>query len=150
MKTPILLSAALLLLAACGNSQPEQPKGPISEDRSAAFKSMMPDFMTMGKMVKGEETYEVEKFKQAAATFAANSKKPFDFFQTDPQGNGEALPAIWEKPADFTAAQQQFEAAVAKLSEAAQTADLQVIKAAYGEVGASCKSCHDSFRMPKQ
>lgn len=152
MKIPAfaaLAATAVLALAACGPSEPPQPKGPISEDRSAAFKSMMPEYMTMGKMVKGEETYEVEKFKKAAAVFAANSQKPFEHFQSDPQGNGEALPAIWQKPEDFKAAQAKFRAAVDKLTQAAQSANLEQIKAAYGETGASCKACHDTFRMPK-
>nr|WP_066080579.1 cytochrome c [Bergeriella denitrificans] len=150
MQTALLLaaSAAAFTLSACGGA-PAQPKGPISEDRSAAFKSMMPEFMSMGKMVKGEETYEVEKFKQAAAVFAEASQKPFGFFESDPQGNGEALPAIWENPDKFKAEEQQFYAAVEKLNAAAQGANLESIKAAYGEVGASCKSCHDAFRMPK-
>ena len=81
MKTrflPVALATVVLTLSACGGSgAPSQPKGPISEDRTAAFKSMMPEFTRMGKMVKDEEPYDVEKFKQAAATFAENSKKPF-------------------------------------------------------------------------
>ncbi|QEY23116.1 c-type cytochrome [Neisseria animalis] len=148
IKTFTLSAAAALLLAACGGS-PAQPKGPISEDRTAAFKSMMPEFTTMGKMVKGEEAYEVEKFKQAAAKFAEASKKPFNFFESDPQGNGDALPAIWENADKFKAEEEKFHAAVEKLNTAAQSGVLEDIKAAYGEVGASCKSCHDAYRMPK-
>ncbi|WP_253353943.1 c-type cytochrome [Neisseria perflava] len=151
MKTKCLLTAlaAALTLSACGSGEPAQPKGPISEDRSAAFKSMMPEFMSMGKMVKGDEAYEVEKFKQEAAKFAESSKKPFTLFESDPQGNGEALPAVWQNPEKFKAAEEHFRAAVDKLNAAAQSANLEEIKAAYGEVGASCKSCHDSFRMPE-
>ena len=107
MKTrflPVALAAVALTLTACGGSgAPSQPKGPISEDRTAAFKSMMPEFTRMGKMVKDEEPYDVEKFKQAAATFAENSKKPFTLFESDPQGNGRALPAIWTDTATFKA-----------------------------------------------
>ena len=94
MKTrflPVALATVVLTLSSCGGSgAPSQPKGPISEDRTAAFKSMMPEFTRMGKMVKDEEPYDVEKFKQAAATFAENSKKPFTLFESDPQGNGRA------------------------------------------------------------
>ena len=64
MKTrflPVALAAVALTLTACGGSgAPSQPKGPISEDRTAAFKSMMPEFTRMGKMVKDEEPYDVE------------------------------------------------------------------------------------------
>ena len=106
MKTQISLAAAAitLLLSACGGSGiPSQPKGEISENRTAAFKSMMPEFTRMGKMVKDEEPYDVEKFKQAAAAFAESSKKPFTLFESDPQGNGRALPAVWSDAAKFKA-----------------------------------------------
>ena len=153
MKTrflPVALAAVALTLTACGGSgAPSQPKGPISEDRTAAFKFMMPEFTRMGKIVKDDEPYDVEKFKQAATTFAENSKKPFTLFESDPQGNGRALPAIWTDKATFKAEEEKFAAAVEKLNAAAQTGKLEEIKAAYGETGASCKSCHDTFRGPE-
>lgn len=143
-----LIAAAALVLCACGGA-PAEPKGVISEERTAAFKSMMPEFTSMGKMVKGDEAYVVETFKANAAKFAQSSKKPFEHFQSDPQGNGDALPAIWADEAKFKAEEEKFHAAVARLNEAAQSGNLESIKAAYGEVGASCKSCHDSYRKPK-
>ena len=152
MKTQISLAATAitLLLSACGGSGiPSQPKGEISENRTAAFKSMMPEFTRMGKMVKDEEPYDVEKFKQAAAAFAESSKTPFTLFESDPQGNGRALPAVWSDAAKFKAEEENFAAAVEKLNAAAQTGKLDEIKAAYSETGSSCKSCHDSFRAPE-
>ncbi len=148
IKTSLIFAATAFALSACGGA-PAEPKGHISEERTAAFKSMMPEFMSMGKMVKGEETYVVETFKANAAKFAESSKKPFEHFQSDPQGNGDALPAIWEDEAKFKAEEEKFHAAVAKLNEAAQGGNLETIKAAYGEVGTSCKSCHDVYRKPK-
>ena len=124
-KTPFVPAlAAVFILCACGGGQPAQPKGPISEDRTAAFKSMMPEFVSMRKMIKGDEVYQVEKFKQAAAVFAESSKKPFEHFQSDPQGNGEALPAVWQNPEKFKAAEEKFRAAVEKLNEKAQGGNL--------------------------
>lgn len=70
-------------------------------------------------------------------------------FESDPQGNGRALPAVWSDGAKFEAEKTKFAAAVEKLNAAAQTGKLDEIKAAYGETGASCKSCHDSFRAPE-
>lgn len=144
----MLAIAATMMLTACGG-EPEAPKGPNSEARTTAFKSMMPNFSKMGKMVKGEEPYDVEGFKTAAAAFAEESKKPFEHFQQDAEGNGDALPSVWEKTEAFKAEEEKFHQAVAVLNEKAQTGDLEAIKAAYGEVGASCKSCHTDFRRPK-
>ena len=45
--------------------------------------------------------------------------------------------------------EEKFAAAVEKLNAAAQTGKLEEIKAAYGETGATCKSCHDTFRGPE-
>ena len=151
IKMTLACVATALVLAACGggSAPAASDKGQISENRTTAFKAMMPDFSSMGKMVKGEETYDVEKFKTHAAAFAANAKKPFEFFQNAPQGNGDALPNIWEKPPEYQAEQDKFLAAVANLNAKAQTGNLEEIKVAYGEVGASCKSCHDTYRRPK-
>ena len=139
---------ATLMLAACGGGA-DVAKGPNSEARTTAFKAMMPNFSSMGKMVKGEEPYEVEKFKTAAAAFTEESKKPFEHFQQDPEGNGDALPAVWERPDDFKAAEDKFHTAVSELNTAAQSGNLEEIKVAYGNAGASCKACHDTFRRPK-
>lgn len=151
IRTLLAATAATFALAACGGNSgaAAEAKGPISENRTTAFKSMMPEFSAMGKMVKGEETYNVDKFKADAAVFAENAQKPFEHFQNDPEGNGDALPAIWEKTAEFETQRDNFLAAVNELNSAAQTGNLDTIKVAYGETGASCKACHDSFRRPK-
>ncbi|MFV2029838.1 c-type cytochrome [Neisseria sp. S1] len=153
MKTALVLlnSTLVFALTACGSggTSGEPAKGPISEARTTAFKAMMPNFSSMGKMVKGEEPYDVEKFKTAAAAFAEDSKKPFEHFQKDEQGDGDLLPVTWEKPDEFNAQKEKFAAAVAELNAQAQTGNLEAIKVAYGNVGASCKSCHDTFRRPK-
>ena len=151
MKSQAAMLAGLCaaLLCACAPSEPPRPKGPLSEDRTAAFKSMMPEFASMGKMVKEEEPYDVEKFKQAAAAFVESSKKPFTLFDSDPEGNGRALPAVWSDQAKFKADQETFLTAVEKLNAAAQTGKLDEIRPAYEAVGMSCKTCHDTFRAPE-
>ncbi|MDO4696983.1 MAG: cytochrome c [Neisseria sp.] len=149
ISTLLISISATLLLAACGSNTPEVPKGEISQNRTTAFKKMMPDFAIMGKMVKGEEAFDEAKFRSAAAAFSEHAKKPFEFFESDPQGNGDALSDVWDKPQEFAAAREQFLQAVENLNTAAQTAKLDELKTAYSEVGASCKSCHDSFRRPK-
>lgn len=169
-KSLFTLAIASVLLAACGgqtanNAAPAAPaasnasapaaaaapqgKGSISEERTAAFKSFMPTFMSMGKVVKGEDAFTPEGFQAAAEKFTKEARVPFEHFQSDPNGNGDALPGIWEKPEAFKAEQDKFLAAVDKLNEVAKTGKLDDIKAAFGDVGASCKSCHDSYRRPK-
>lgn len=153
MKRTTLLLTTLCLLAACGEqgggAGQAGGKGDISQNRTTAFKSFMPTFSSMGKVVKGDDAYDVEKFKALAASFKDEARAPFEYFQNDPQGNGDALPEIWAKPAEFKAEQDKFLAAVDKLNAAAQSGNLEEIKAAYGEAGASCKACHNGYRRPK-
>lgn len=164
-----LLIASTLLLAACNDNAPTAPangsapaassastspaadggKGDLSESRTAAFKSFMPTFSTMRKMANGDQAFVPEEFKAKAEQFTKEAREPFEYFQNDPKGNGDALPVIWEKPEAFKAEQDKFFAAVDKLNAAAQGGKLDDIKAAVGEVGASCKACHDTFRRPK-
>lgn len=171
MKTTLTFLLTALALTACGGGEPSsapaqsnaaptsasaegtqtfaQGKGAISEERTTAFKSFMPTFSSMKKMANGDEAFEPEKFKAKAASFVKEARVPFEHFQNDPNGNGDALPAVWLKADAFKAEQDKFLNAVDALNTAAQTAKLDDIKAAFGNVGASCKACHDAFRAEK-
>lgn len=163
-KSLLALTLVGTLLTACGEQQAAQStassapaantapvggKGTISEDRSAAFKSFMPTFSQMRKMANGDLAFEPEAFKTAAAQFTKEARVPFEHFQSDPNGNGDALPNIWAKPDEFKAEQEKFFAAVDKLNTVAQTGKLDDIKVAFGDVVNSCQSCHDTYRRPK-
>lgn len=70
-----------------------------------------------------------------------------------PKGTGvesgmktKALPAIWEKPADFKKAQDVYQAELVKFSALADAGDIAAIKAEFPSLGKSCGGCHSSFR----
>ncbi len=60
--------------------------------------------------------------------------------------DSEALPSIWEKPQEFARAVAKAKDATAALAEIASSGDRDAIGAAFREVGASCRGCHDNFR----
>ena len=64
-------------------------------------------------------------------------------------GKTRAMPEVWSKPADFTAAQKLFTDKVGLLTAAVKAKDSAALGAAFKEVGGSCKNCHDSFRAPE-
>lgn len=72
-----------------------------------------------------------------------------------PQGTGpeagktRALPEVWTKAADFSAAQKMFAERVAPLSAAVQAKDADAVGKAFKELGGACKNCHDTFRAPE-
>ena len=61
-------------------------------------------------------------------------------------GKTEARADIWTKPEDFAAKAQEFRVAAASFNTAAQGADLGAIRSAHGDLGKSCKGCHDLYR----
>jgi cytochrome c556 len=62
-------------------------------------------------------------------------------------GDTRALPAIWDKPAEFSAAIAKFAADVKAAQASAK--DLDSFKTAYAAIGRNCGSCHEAFRKPQ-
>ena len=65
-------------------------------------------------------------------------------------GKTRALPEIWSKPDDFTAAQKMLSDRAPKLLAAAKAKDLAGVQAAFKDLGGACKNCHDTFRSPEE
>ena len=57
--------------------------------------------------------------------------------------NSEALPAIWENWEDFVSKSEDFEFAL----EGIETSTLIDLRSSLGNVGATCGSCHQKYRM---
>ena len=65
-------------------------------------------------------------------------------------GDTTVLPKVWEKPDEFAAAVKQFEDAAKVMAAAGRSGDMKQVGAAMGELGKSCKNCHENFREKKQ
>ncbi|MDQ3482362.1 MAG: cytochrome c [Pseudomonadota bacterium] len=61
-------------------------------------------------------------------------------------GKTEAKSAIWENRQDFAAKAEAFNQAAMAFQRTAQGSDLAAIRAAHGNLGKSCKACHDLYR----
>lgn len=59
----------------------------------------------------------------------------------------EALPVIWEQPEEFQKAIENAEKATAAFKEAVTAGNKDAIGAAFRDVGAACRGCHDRFRV---
>lgn len=154
--------AALTLLAACGG-QNNNAQAPAAADTASAAAAtgakasieqrehLMENYKkqmgTMAKMVKGEAPFDAAAFQQAADNLDADAGKPWEHYTPESaQEESEAKPEIWSKPDEFKKEIDKFTAATAALKVAAASGKLDDVKKPFGEVGQSCKSCHDSFR----
>lgn len=101
-----------------------------------------------GEMIKGEKPFDAAAAKDAMTKISAGWG---DFAKSFPKGTetgGEttASPKVWEDPTDFNAKG----AAMAKAAVAAASA---TTKEDFGEkfkAVATCKGCHDAYRIPKK
>jgi cytochrome c556 len=62
-------------------------------------------------------------------------------------GNTKALPAIWEKNADFQAILAAGIAAAGQMKAAAEAGDAAAYGAAMKAMGGTCGQCHQAFRQ---
>lgn len=146
MKTSFPMTIALAVVALpVAAATPQQ----MIEQRQANFKQIGKAFKGVSDALK-QSTPDVAVIKANASTLAALSTKLPTWF---PRGTGkesgvktEAAPAIWTKPAEFKAAAEKFAAAASGLRLASAGDPAQIAPAA-GALGATCKGCHESFRV---
>lgn len=60
--------------------------------------------------------------------------------------NSKSKPEAWTQPEKFKEVSDKLMAGVAKLSAAAKAGDQATVRTAFGEIGQTCKTCHDTFR----
>jgi hypothetical protein len=100
---------------------------------------------------EGRKRFDAAKVEEAANTIARHAGHIPKIF---PEGSldkpTEALPVIWTRWDDFTRIGKEMETSALALAEVAKTATTaKVILPQLGEVGKTCKSCHQDFRQAK-
>ena len=94
-------------------------------------------------------TFDAAKAKASMEAVAAHAKKAKGLFPagSDRDPKTEADPKIWQNKADFDKRLTELSTLAAAASKAT-TAD--TFKPAFQKVGATCKGCHDVYRMKKK
>lgn len=98
----------------------------------------------------GSEGFDTSIIQRAGTTIAMDAHRIPDLFpkgSTDP--NSRALPKIWENWDEFVKLAKQLEDQAQKISAAAGAEDDEDLKGKAKKMFATCKSCHDQFRKPK-
>jgi cytochrome c556 len=117
--------------------------------RQSALQLIASHFGRMQPVMKGQVPYDAAAIKANVELLKTLSVLPWAGFVVGSQAGTSAKPEVWSDAAGFKAAQSKFEGAVDKLAVAANSGDLDRVRAAFGDVGASCKACHDSYRVKK-
>lgn len=118
--------------------------------RQSALTLVGSHFGRMQPVIKGQAPYDAQAIKANVALLQTLSTLPWAAFTPDSlTPNSSAKPEVWSDAAGFKAAQVKFNEAITRLSAAANSADLDKVRTAFGDVGSSCKACHDSYRVKK-
>lgn len=141
--------AAALVLAATAMSVHAQAK---PEDsilyRQGIFKAQRWNLLPMAMMVQGKMPYDQAAFLSRAQRLEQLSHMAWEGFGagTDKGAPTKAKAEIWSDAAGFKKAQDAFQAETPKLVAAAQSGNMDQIKAAFSGVVKTCDNCHDNFR----
>jgi cytochrome c556 len=102
----------------------------------------------MGAMVTGKKPYEKKAFSRNAAIVEMLATLPWQAFMTPGSATGktEMKPSALKEKDKFLAKAKVLETETSKLVKAAAGDDFNAIKTQFGNVGKSCKSCHDAYR----
>lgn len=139
----IILPVGLLVSACSSTSESAGVKE--RQDMMANWGDAM---KVMGSMMKEPDTFDAAKFQEEAAFLANDAANPWAHF-ADENSKGGATDAVWTDAAGFKAEADKYQQATAELNTVAQNANSAAdVEAAFKEVGASCKSCHTTYKQP--
>jgi cytochrome c556 len=118
--------------------------------RKAGMTLIANHFGRVNAMAQGRVPFDAAAAAANADLVVTLSKLPFAGFVegTSSTEKGGPKANIWTERAKFDAGAKKMQDEVAKLATAAKSGNLDQIKAATGDVGQACKSCHDDFRNP--
>jgi cytochrome c556 len=149
MKILLALAATCATLCAALPAQAQfaKPSDAI-EYRQSAMTLIGTHFGRIGQMVQGRVPFDAKVAADNADLVVVLSKLPWQAFGTGTESGNDtkAKPAIWTEGDKFKADATDFQDKAEKLAVAAKGGDLAQVKTAFGEVGQSCKACHDSYR----
>ncbi|WP_062207823.1 cytochrome c [Aureimonas sp. AU12] len=143
---PLALVLALALPAVALGTASAQNTDVIAQ-RQQLMKNNGKAAKAANALIKGETPFDAAAALQVFQVMNDDGKKFATLFPEDSKTGGktEASPAIWEKPAEFKAANDKF-IADTQAGIDAKPADVDAFKAAFTKVAANCQSCHQQFR----
>lgn len=143
---PILLFVVVLTLPA----QAHQGATGIVKDRMEHMKTIAQTMKRLGATIQGKTPYDPGAVQSGAQTLANKAGAEMTrLFPSDTLDHpSEATPTIWVEWPRFEALALDMRARANDLAGAA--VDNGAARAAFKDLAATCKACHQDFRLKKQ
>lgn len=147
MKIKMLLAASImsLMTVSYAHSDMSKVKNEAVKARMEAMSSIGAQMKTLGGMAKGEMDFDADKANDAVKTIAmiaATVPALFEAEEDDPES--EAKAEIWFDFEDFTQKSVDLEMKATEIAGSIQAKS--DIGAAMGQLGGTCKACHQSYK----
>lgn len=147
----ICLVAAVLAASAAGLASAQQGPKPESEIRyrqsvmNVTGRAMGP----MGAMAQGKAPFNAALAQKNSALVETMLGLPWSSFGpgTEKGAPTKAALKVWKEADKFRQSADAAQKAAAGLVAAAKTGEEGKFKAAFGELGKACSSCHDDFQL---
>lgn len=117
--------------------------------REAIFQLIRSNMAPLGGMAKGALPMDESVLMTNGMRLEQLANMLGDYMSVDTREfdvHTEAKDAIWENPEDFAKKIEALRSAAVALQATVEAGDDSEYRAAIGKVGASCKSCHDSYK----
>lgn len=153
-RIPMIGAFVLLTLAACESGQKadavdERAQAAV-EVRQAVLTLMKANFGPLVGIARDQIPYDAIYVQKNATRMKQLAAMLPDAFSRDTRGSGvesEALDRIWEEPTLFADKIATLDSRLDNLLALSRGNDPAAVKAAVGDLGKACGSCHDDFRV---
>ncbi len=150
MKNKVLIAVVAMAIGVGASFQSAAQAKPedLVKQRKAALTLMGKYFGPIGAMVQNKVPYDAAIVTRNSGYLETLTKMPWDGFNASTADYKEtrAKPEIFKETDKFNAAAEKMQAEIVKLAAAAKSGDQKAVGAQFGEVGKSCKGCHDAYR----
>lgn len=124
-------------------------QAPEIAKRQADMKGIGAAVGQIAPVIRNERPWDAAAVGQQMQTIVTNLNDVKTLFPAGSTSeNSRALPAIWEKKADFDAAQARAVGVATNLAQLAAANNEAGFRAAFPQLGQACGACHTPFRRP--
>lgn len=146
----VLVATLVTPLVYAKEASSEKQANTAVDFRKAVLQLVRSNMGPLGGMAKGQIDYDSDVIKTNALRIQQLSLMMGDYFELDTRKfpvKTNALDIIWEEMDDFKSKTQDLVDAATNLQKVALAKDEDNYRKAIGALGATCKACHDKFKM---
>lgn len=125
-------------------------QAPEIAQRQNAMKAVGGAVGQIAPVIRNERPWDGAAVAQQAQTVATNLTAAKAMFPAGSTAdNSRALPAVWEKKADFDSLMDRAAGVATNLAQLASANNEAGFRAAFPQLGQACGACHTPYRRPQ-